>query len=137
MSAKQLEEFIGLIETAERLTQRENALEGKRRSTSSLSSCPTDIFTRRKNYGDSGSSRSPSNSPMRVKRIPDKVSPTHHLRGISEHPQVNHFCINVSRICRTVGINFVRGYIFNPNVLFFDIRLRFQDYGSQGTDPRF
>ena len=137
MSAKQLEEFIGLIETAERLTQRENALEGKRRSTSSLSSCPTDIFTRRKNYGDSGSSRSPSNSPMRVKRIPYKVSPTHHLRGISEHPPVNHFCIKHYRICRIVGIHFVGGYIFYHNALFFDIRLRFQDYGSQGTDPRF
>ena len=128
MSAKQLEEFIGLIETAERLTQRENALEGKRRSTSSLSSCPTDIFTRRKNYGDSGSSRSPSNSPMRVKRIPDKgVSPAHHLRGISEHPPVNHFC----------RCTFCWRVYFYLNALFFDIHLRFQDYGSQGTDPRF
>ena len=87
MSAKQLEEFIGVIETAERLASKENALDSKRRSSSSLWSYPTDIFTPRHHPRDAGSSRSPSISPMRVRRPLDKIPPPH---GIAEHPQVTN-----------------------------------------------
>ena len=83
MTAKQLEEFIGVIETAERLASKEKALDSKRRSTSSLWSYPTDIFTPRPR--DIGSSRSPSASPLRTKRPLNKLPPPH---GIAEHPQV-------------------------------------------------
>ena len=86
MSAKQLEEFIGVIETAERLSHKESSMDSKRRSTSSLWSYPTDIFTPRVNQKDPGSSRSPSVSPMRMPRPLDKLSPPH---GSNKRPQVN------------------------------------------------
>ena len=83
MSAKQLQEFIGVIETAERLASRENDLASKRRSTSSLWSYPTDIFTPLPR--DIGSNRSPSASPLRARRPLDKLPPHH---GTNEQPQV-------------------------------------------------
>ena len=86
MTAKQLEEFIGVIETAERLSHKESSLDSKRRSTSSLWSYPTDIFTPRVNQKDPGSSRSPSLSPMRMPRPLDKLSPPH---GVNKRPQVD------------------------------------------------
>ena len=85
MSAKQLEEFISVIETAERLSHNESTTDSKRRSTSSLWSYPTDIFTPRQNQRDPGSSRSPSVSPLRTIRPLDKLSPPH---GINRRPQV-------------------------------------------------
>ena len=85
MTAKQLEEFISVIETAERLSHNESTIYSKRRSTSSLWSYPTDIFTPRPNQNNTGSSRSPSGSPMRGVRPLEKLSPPH---GISQRPQV-------------------------------------------------
>ena len=85
MSAKQLEEFIGVIETAERLSQKESTMDSKRRSSSSLWSYPTDIFTPRPNSKDPGLCRSPSVSPMRKPRPIEKLSPPH---GINKRPQV-------------------------------------------------
>ena len=89
MSAKQLEEFISVIETAERLSQNESRIDSKRRSTSSLWSYPTDIFTPRLSQRDPGSSRSPSVSPLRAARPLDKLSPPN---GINRRPQVQ--CYN-------------------------------------------
>ena len=88
MTAKQLEEFIGVIETAERLAHKENIPGGKSTASSSLWSYPTDIFTPRRSPRGVGSSTSPSSSPLRVRRLQDKGSPTHHQLGTSERPQV-------------------------------------------------
>ena len=84
MSAKKLEEFIGLIETAERLASKEVAAEGNGRSTSSLWSYPTDIFTPNRKAVNTGSSRSPSISPLRGRKTIDKRRP-----NTTAYPQVN------------------------------------------------
>ena len=89
MSAKKLEEFIGLIETAERLASKEVAAEGNGRSTSSLWSYPTDIFTPSRKAVNTGSSRSPSVSPLRGRKTIDNRRP-----NTSAYPQVSRLLIN-------------------------------------------
>ena len=94
MSAKKLEEFIGLIETAERLASKEVAAEGNGRSTSSLWSYPTDIFTPSRKAVNTGSSRSPSISPLRGRKTIDKRRP-----NTAAYPQVNRLLTKFYLFC--------------------------------------
>ena len=89
MTARQLEEFIGVIETAERLAHKENVPSGQSTQSSSLWSYPTDIFTGRRSPSGRGLSVSPSNSPLRVKKLRDKVYPNNNHFRASDHSQVN------------------------------------------------
>ena len=112
MTAKQLEEFIGVIETAERLwsdpkgyrngnADKENIDSGKTATTDSLWSYPTDIFTPRRSPRGVGSEgrrdhKNVTDSPLRAKKRRDKRPPAQQQYNISQHPEV--FTIIVERM---------------------------------------
>ena len=104
MTAKQLEEFIGVIETAERLwsdprgyrnsnADKENIESGKTATTDSLWSYPTDIFTPRRSPRGVGAEgrrdhKNVIDSPLRAKKRQDKRVPAQKQYNISQHPEV-------------------------------------------------
>ena len=104
MTAKQLEEFIGVIETAERLwsdpkgyrngnADKENIDSGKTATTDSLWSYPTDIFTPRRSPRGVGSEgrrdhKNVTDSPLRAKKRRDKRPPAQQQYIVSQHPEV-------------------------------------------------